>query len=90
MEDLQQKVVPTQKKFENNNQKQTDLSLGTFDKALIQCETPSLNHCALVAIGQIYPSSHSSTKTRKKTMNGRYKGIDKPRQDLILNTFPFL
>ena len=44
MEDLQQKVVLTQKTSENNNQKQIDLSLGAFDKALIQCETPGLNH----------------------------------------------
>ena len=43
MEDLQQKVVPTQKKSENNNKKQTNLCLGAFDKVLIQCETPSLN-----------------------------------------------
>ena len=44
MEDLQQKFIPTQKKSENNNQKQSDLSLGTFDKVLIQCETLVLNH----------------------------------------------
>ena len=44
MEDLQWKVVPTQKKFENNNQKQIDMSLGAFDKVLIQCGTPDLNH----------------------------------------------
>ena len=44
MEDLQQKVLPTQKKSESNNQKKIDLSLGAFDKALIHCETLRLNY----------------------------------------------
>ena len=65
------------------------MSLGISDKALIQCRLQVGIISAIVAIGQKYLSNLSSTKTRKKTMNGKHRGIDKPGQYLTLNTLLF-
>jgi hypothetical protein len=45
---------------------------------------------AVVVSGQERPSCLTNFQARKKTVNGKHRGVDEPGKDLAFDAFPFL